>query len=46
MIYQSWHRSGHLAEVGFVSFLRSKLILYDDDDYYYYYISIIILSFS
>ena len=44
MIYQSWHRSGHLAEVGIVSFLRSKLILYDYD--YDYYISIIILSFS
>ena len=43
MIYQSWHRSGHLAEVGFVSFLRSKLILYDYD---YDYIIIIILSFS
>ena len=22
-----WHRSGHFAEVGFVSFLRSKLII-------------------
>ena len=27
MIYQSWHRSGHLAEVGIVSFLRSKLFM-------------------
>ena len=27
MIYQSWYRSDHLAEVVFVSFLRSKVIL-------------------
>ena len=40
MIYQSWYRSDHLAEVVFVSFLRSKLILY------YYCIINIILSFS
>ena len=26
MIYQSWYRSDHLAEVVFVSFLRSKVI--------------------
>ena len=27
MIYQSWYRSDHLAEVVFVSFLLSKVIL-------------------
>ena len=42
MIYQSWYRSDHLAEVVFVSFLHSKVILY----YYYYYIIIIIITFS
>ena len=35
MIYQSWYQSDHLAEVVFVSFLRSKVII----------IIIIILSF-
>ena len=44
MIYQSWYRSDHLAEVVFVSFLHSKLIHYCY--YYYYYIIIIILGFS
>ena len=38
MIYQSWYRSDHLAEVMFVSFLRSKLI-----HYCYYFIIIIII---
>ena len=45
MIYQSWYRSDHLAEVVFVSFLHSKLIIIIINYYYYYYI-INILSFS
>ena len=37
MIYQSWYRSDHLAEVVFVRFLRSKVILYYYCYYYYHY---------
>ena len=37
MIFQSWYRSDHLAEVVFVRFLRSKVILYYYCYYYYHY---------
>ena len=44
MIYQSWYRSDHIAEIVFVIFLRSNVIIIII--IMSYYIIIIILSFS
>ena len=51
MIYQSWYWSDHLAEVVFVRFLRSNMILYyysyysSSSYYYYYYFKFFIIYF-